>query len=129
MTDLNSLSSLLGSQEARDRAPCVPVVGPWYLLRNGTLRELSEFYKKIDIWSDWRRTGSGEGVVISDECVWSGDLVTLISEAVKDQAFLEELHEKAQSILLRSKMQSYVDEVVAKKNVNAIKNVEKLPYD
>ena len=85
MTDLTTLFTLLGSEKARDAAPYVPVTGPWYLLRNGTMRQLSEFRMHSEVLTEWRLTGTGPNIAIYEQCIWSGDPPALLAALVAER--------------------------------------------
>lgn len=86
MTDLTTLSTLLGSQEARDAAPCVPPSGAAILLRDGTLI----CNDRIGGWvlgSDHVSTGhaSHSRQPHPRDIIWSGDLPVLLAALVAER--------------------------------------------
>ena len=82
MTDLTTLSAILGSQEARDAAPCVPAVeGYWYLSRRNGMHHLNP--GKDDGWA-WKPDGSHFATTDFD-CLWSGDLPALLAALVAER--------------------------------------------
>ena len=96
--DLNTLPTLLRSQEARDAAPCVPVnVTGWMLTRAGRLVQITHglsdgLYRETGIYQTGYgriETGyqrqPGDGTRHEEDCIWSGDLPALLSALVAER--------------------------------------------
>ena len=95
-SDLTTLSTLLGSQEARNAAPCVPVTGKWVMFRNGSMSRSGKA-PEADQDDDWYRAGKAPAHVGGSgyDIIWSGDLPALLSALVAERDRLRELVEAA----------------------------------